>query len=166
MWETDDEELHVQTIQSRLLLINLTKKRTLKFFLILKPTFASTLSIFEGWNLVCSVEMYSVRRSHETLWAWCLDLHKNYRKLLILSAINKKLYSFKILPSRILMRNNIFFEEFFIGSIQHFCSVDSVYVRGYQVDIDSQIEFCQNIILIISFQRRRFVFDEPERVAT
>jgi hypothetical protein len=47
---------------------------TLMDCLILNPTLASTLSIVWGWNLVCSVEIYSVLRSHDTFLLWWRDL--------------------------------------------------------------------------------------------
>ena len=39
-------------------------------FLMLNPTLDSILSMVVGWKRVISVEMYSVRRSHDTFLAW------------------------------------------------------------------------------------------------
>lgn len=56
----------------------IVKKKTLKptltfFLLVAKPTVASIFSLVCGWKRAGSVEMYSVRRSHETLTWWCRD---------------------------------------------------------------------------------------------
>lgn len=44
------------------------------FLRVANPTVASIFSLVCGWKRVGSVEMYSVRRSHDTLTWWCLDL--------------------------------------------------------------------------------------------
>lgn len=56
---------------------------------------------------------------------------------------------------------NVFLEQTLVGRVQLGIRIGLVQVPVDQVDCDSQVVFSQDIVLVVSFKRRRIVLYEP-----